>query len=412
MLPLDICSTPPLLRRLLYNRQEEESRHFQEHICQYNSSLAFTSLGATRDPKFDRTHGNYVFKFSGEVWHWHGALMPEPEAQSSYVQIYFLESAAAAAAAAQLQCPANFPLRQSLLLDLHDMVTEVSPFVTLYKTAHERLLTEGADQHDVSLCLHFSQHTDQWHYNLPTTSTEVAAIPPYAHPRVNTQDIMLHLQNPPDGQFPLQCIHDYNPAYDALHYALLFPLGDLGWHDQLPLHHARGEGKLTQNEDYSYQLHEPTDEAPMLLQGGNSSSNLLWMHGHALSSLGYHDSDITKESFMLPNSMGLWMLPMLGIILVMLASPSFCLQATLEVHRACFNFARIHILLLLPLCPSQTFLLLQLPTLVGGYSGGSTPWANLEWSPRYCYTCVPSQNGGPLGWDHQEGCHILGKGSG
>ena len=175
---------PPLLRRLLYNKQEEESRHFQEHIHQYNSSLAFTDLGATRDPRFDGTHGNYVFKISGEVQHWHGALNPEPEAQSSYVQIYFLESAAAADA--QLQNPANCPLWQSLLLDLHDMVTEVNPFVQLYKTAHERLLAEGADQHDVSLCLHFSQHSDQQCYNLPTTSTEVAALIPYAHPNANT----------------------------------------------------------------------------------------------------------------------------------------------------------------------------------------------------------------------------------
>ena len=66
------------------------------------------------------------------------------------------------------------------------MVTEVNPFVTLYKTAHERLLAAAADQHDVSLRLHFPQHTDQWHYNLPTTSAEVAAILPYAHPRANT----------------------------------------------------------------------------------------------------------------------------------------------------------------------------------------------------------------------------------
>ena len=111
--------------------------------------------------------------------------MPEPEAQSSYVQIYFLESAAAAADA-QLQNPANRPLQHSLLLDLHDMVTQVNPFVPLYQTAHERLLTAGAAQHDVSLRLHFSQHTDQQRYNLPTTSTEVAAILPSAHANANT----------------------------------------------------------------------------------------------------------------------------------------------------------------------------------------------------------------------------------
>jgi hypothetical protein len=256
---------PPLLRRLLYTRQEEP-QHFQEHIRQYNASLAFTSLGASRDSRFDGTHGNYVFKVSGEVRHWHGALIPEPEAQSAYVQIYFLESAAAAHA--RLQNPANHALRRSLLQDLHDMVTEVNPFVPLYQTAHERLLAAGAHQNDVSMRLHFFQHTDQWRYNLPTTSTEVAAILPYAHPQANTQDIILHLQNPPDGQFPLKCIHDCNPAYDPLHYVLLFPLGDLGWHDQMPQHCVTDVGHLTQNEYYSYQLHEHTDEPLTLLHGG------------------------------------------------------------------------------------------------------------------------------------------------
>src|SRR5258706_546904 len=103
--------------------------------------------------------------------------------------------------------------------------------------------------------------------------------------------------------------------------------------------------------------------------GGSFSSNLLWIHGHALSRVGYHGSDITKESFALPSSMGLWMLPMLGIISVMLASPSSCLQATLAVHGACSNSARIHMPLLLPLGPSQTFLLLQLPTPSGKIFG-------------------------------------------
>ena len=174
---------PPLLRRLLYN-QDEESKHFHEHIHQSNSSLAFTSLGAKRDARFDGTQGNYVFKLSGEVWHWHGALLPEPDASPLYVQIYFLESDAAADAC--MQNLANCPLSQSLLLDLHDMVTEVNPFVPLYKTAHERLLAAGADQQpNVSVSLHFAQHTDHWHYNIPTTSPEVVAMIPYA-PNANT----------------------------------------------------------------------------------------------------------------------------------------------------------------------------------------------------------------------------------
>jgi hypothetical protein len=82
------------------------------------------------------------------------------------------------------------------------MVTEVSPFVPLYQTAHERLLAAGAHQNHVSMQLHFFQHTDQQCYNLPTTSTEVAAIIPYAHPQANTQDINITPSKPPRWSIP------------------------------------------------------------------------------------------------------------------------------------------------------------------------------------------------------------------
>ncbi len=47
-----------------------------------------------------------------------------------------------------------------------------------------------------------------------------------------------------------------------------------------------------------------TQMNPTLLLGGSFSSNLLWIHGYTLSSVGY---PWLKESFVLRNSMGLWM---------------------------------------------------------------------------------------------------------
>ena len=55
---------------------------------------------------------------------------------------------------------------------------------------------------------------------------------------------------------------------DPLHYVLLFPLGELNGHGQLPLHYARGEGEFTQNEYYSFRLHGRIDDPPTLLHGG------------------------------------------------------------------------------------------------------------------------------------------------
>jgi len=113
----------------------------------------------------------------------------------------------------------------------------------------------------------------------------------YAHAKAKTQDIILHLHNPPGGQFPLQCIQHclWCPSL------CLAPTWQSDWQDQPPQNNdARGEGILTQNEYYSYRLHDC--------------------------------------SFLLLSSMGLF--TMLGIILVMLASISSCLQTTLGVHGA------------------------------------------------------------------------------
>ena len=50
----------------------------------------------------------------------------------------------------------------------------------------------------------------------------------------------------------LQGITECNFAYDSLHYVLLFPSGDNGWHLKIP--HSRGKGDVTALEYYSSRL--------------------------------------------------------------------------------------------------------------------------------------------------------------
>ena len=50
----------------------------------------------------------------------------------------------------------------------------------------------------------------------------------------------------------LQRITECNCAYDSLHYVLLFPTGDNGWHLKIP--HSRGKGDVTALEYYSSRL--------------------------------------------------------------------------------------------------------------------------------------------------------------
>ena len=88
------------------------------------------------------------------------------------------------------------------------------------------------DQHDsvvLHLCAECTQ--DLRRYNLPTADDEVAAIIPGdgSEIRSDHRDIVLRLKG--GG---LQRISYLHPAYASLHYVLLFPHGEDGWHTGIP----------------------------------------------------------------------------------------------------------------------------------------------------------------------------------
>jgi hypothetical protein len=56
------------------------SRHIFDHIRQYNSMFAMTSMGAKVIESINDAHGPYVFKISGHVCHRIGSTIPTPGA--------------------------------------------------------------------------------------------------------------------------------------------------------------------------------------------------------------------------------------------------------------------------------------------------------------------------------------------
>jgi len=72
---------------------------------------------------------------------------------------------------------------------------------------------------------------DQRTHNLPTAE-EIAVIIPEdgVHHALDNKDIVLQARG---GQ--LECISQNSPSYSALHYALLFPKRENGWHPRIPI---------------------------------------------------------------------------------------------------------------------------------------------------------------------------------
>ena len=63
------------------------------------------------------------------------------------------------------------------------------------------------------------------------------------------RDIVLKLHDK-----TLQSISETHPSYDPLHYVLLFPRGDDGWHINIPLNGFLRRKRVTPMQFYSYRL--------------------------------------------------------------------------------------------------------------------------------------------------------------
>ncbi|OAX31339.1 hypothetical protein K503DRAFT_703857 [Rhizopogon vinicolor AM-OR11-026] len=230
----------------LYNAPQ-----FVTNIRQYNCATSFTSVGVKMDGRALQNSGPHAFEIHGALHHNIGDLMP-PEATNV--------------------CATRNPnLNPAFLRTIHDILWNYHPFAQLNKQAYQVMREKPPEEHPhVFVRIHFQEGTDGRRYNLPAANEIAAVIPGDGSEDVSdNRDIILRLQG---GQ--LQCISHLSPFYATLHYVLLFPRSEEGWHLDIPLQidedgRARSK-KVTQLLYYAYHLHiRPSDiEPPNIFRAG------------------------------------------------------------------------------------------------------------------------------------------------
>jgi len=214
---------PPELLQLLTGT-DDMAKNFCKDIHSYKNALAMTSLGCKTDSSVNQGGGPYVFKVHGRLTHQAGSLLPPPDGQPTYAQLYIYDSADALNY--HMGHQANSTLHRQTMQRLQDMLWHKHPGAQLYKQAHELTCNMGPDQ-DCNIALHFDKSCDRHRYNIPTaTSNEIAVILPGSEDQPQgDRDIILRRK---DGA--LMRIDYRHPFYLSLHYVLLFPTGQLGWY--------------------------------------------------------------------------------------------------------------------------------------------------------------------------------------
>ncbi|GKE29451.1 DNA helicase, partial [Tanacetum coccineum] len=66
--------------------------HFMKHIQAYNQIFAMTSIGAKIDDSVNKGMRPYVFKISGQIYHWIGSLCLEEDHHPRFLQLYVYDT--------------------------------------------------------------------------------------------------------------------------------------------------------------------------------------------------------------------------------------------------------------------------------------------------------------------------------
>nr|GEW97983.1 helitron helicase-like domain-containing protein [Tanacetum cinerariifolium] len=75
-----------------YIRQLFRNRRFMDHIRAYNQMFSMTSFGARVEDFINNGRSLYVFKISGEVYHWIGSLSPNEGDPPRFLQLYIYDT--------------------------------------------------------------------------------------------------------------------------------------------------------------------------------------------------------------------------------------------------------------------------------------------------------------------------------
>ncbi|GFS96145.1 ATP-dependent DNA helicase [Trichonephila clavipes] len=201
-----------------------------------------TSFGATN---IVRENYMLTFRVQGQIYHHAGSLLPLPDADHKFLQIYFMVNSDEQI---EQRCHYNACTRRKIVGALQGLFDQHNELVPLFKTAIQQMPADDyavvirADKRPVG------QYERQ--FNAPTIDEVVIVI---VGEEFKSRDIILHRRS---GD--IQRVSETHRSYDRLQYPILFWRGDDGYHFNIKMINPQtGEGtnkKVSAMNYYSYRL--------------------------------------------------------------------------------------------------------------------------------------------------------------
>ncbi|XP_057455361.1 uncharacterized protein LOC130746681 isoform X2 [Lotus japonicus] len=257
---LPLISKPPLLLYNLLHGIDNRSKHFKENIKAYNSMFAFTSIGGKVESAVNNGGGPPQFVLSGQNYHRIGTLLPQDADTPKFAQLYMYDTHnendnrmkhfGGGSTGEKLDI--------SLVDDLKQMMDKNNVLAKSFRKVRDYLRFEESTS--LALRLFRKQAKDPRTYNLPT-SDEIAALIVGDLDNIEVgRDIIVKKNG------VLSRIHETHTSFIPLQYPLIFPYGEDGWQEEIPLSgiaastSSRLKPRVTLREFITFRIQERKSE--------------------------------------------------------------------------------------------------------------------------------------------------------
>lgn len=271
-------NSPPEPLSTLLAGVTPQSKHFLTNIRKYNACFQMTSFGAS---EIVRENYDTTFKIQGQVYHSAGSLLPMPDADHKYSQIYFMGDAEEQVDQRRTY---NTNTRREIVEVLQNLLHERNALVRLFTTAMERMPSD-----DYTIVIKADKAPAGEHagrYNAPTMD-EVAIM--IAGDQSAPRDIVLHRRNT-----DVKRISETHRSYDALQYPLIFWEGEDGYHFNMKLRNPVGGNSTIVNKKENNDSIYHFDQFFPAIAGRETTKKLSSMKYYAYRLMVRQDNHILK----------------------------------------------------------------------------------------------------------------------
>ena len=267
----------------LYHSMDPKAKDFRQWMNSWNNLFTLTSTKMNR-PDLPNS-GPPSFVIQGQPYNRRHGFMEAPyrrdgtQKPPGFLQLYLLNADEAldirdrnAQYEASDTKSKYFKSKdaQELLSEIDEWLKANNEAVQKFRMCHEQQLNHP----DQQMCVVFedrgpsNQHSRRW--NLPARHTGMCGIISNIddlNRRTLYRDIVVKYRKPKYGRKELFEINENHPAYDPLHYVLLFPRGETtGW--ELYLVRNKSKRRLTSTDFYRFRFMERKEESNHIFRSG------------------------------------------------------------------------------------------------------------------------------------------------